>query len=56
MAEQIIFPPFQLDLQEERLWQAPQVLDLRPKACAILRYLVEHAGHVVTKEEPLEAV
>jgi DNA-binding winged helix-turn-helix (wHTH) protein/TolB-like protein len=31
-------------------------IDLRPQAFAVLRYLVEHAGRLVTKDELMEAV
>src|SRR5215471_3193197 len=50
------FPPFRLELGSEQLWQAEVVLPLRPKSFAVLRYLVEHAGQLVTKDDLLEAV
>ena len=31
-------------------------VDLRPQAFAVLRYLAEHAGRVVTKDELMQAV
>ena len=41
-AEQfLLFLPFRLDLANERLWRGAQLLPLRPKPFAILRYLVE---------------
>jgi DNA-binding winged helix-turn-helix (wHTH) protein len=52
----IEFAPFRLDLAGERLWRETQPIELRPKAFATLRYLVEHAGRLVTKEELLDAV
>jgi len=52
----ILFPPFHLDLVNEQLWRDSQVIPLRPKTFAVLRYLVEHAGRLVTKEELLQAV
>src|SRR3954452_24251967 len=55
-ARRITFPPFSLDLANEQLWQGTQQLPLRPKPFAILRYLVEHAGHLVSKAELLKAV
>jgi len=55
------FPPFPLDTENQCLWRrrdAPgdeRVL-LTPKAFAVLRYLVEHAGRLVTQDELLDAV
>jgi len=51
-----LFPPFRLDLANERLWHGSRTVPLRPKPFAVLRYLVEHADHLVTKEELLSAV
>jgi len=55
------FPPFRLDLVNECLWrrrdtEADERILLTPKAFAVLRYLVEHAGDLVTQEEFMEAV
>ena len=54
------FPPFRLDMVNECLWHrrdgSEQRICLTPKAFAILRYLVEHAGRLVTQTEMLEAV
>lgn len=50
------FPPFRLDLANEQLWREGQLIPLRPKTFAILRYLAEHSGRLVTKEELLRAV
>jgi TolB-like protein/DNA-binding winged helix-turn-helix (wHTH) protein len=52
----LLFPPFRLDLTNERLWRATMELPLRPKTFAVLRYLVEHPEQLVTKEELLNAV
>jgi DNA-binding winged helix-turn-helix (wHTH) protein/predicted ATPase len=52
----ILFPPFRLDLINQRLWCDEQAIPLAPKAFALLRYLVEHPGQLVTKEELLNAV
>jgi predicted ATPase/DNA-binding winged helix-turn-helix (wHTH) protein len=54
------FPPFRLDTGNECLWRhrddkADERICLTPKAFAVLRFLVEHAGHLVTEEELLEA-
>ena len=55
------FPPFRLDTVNECLWRLEDDGDderirLTPKAFAVLRYLVEHAGRLVTQSEILEAV
>jgi DNA-binding winged helix-turn-helix (wHTH) protein len=55
------FPPFRLDPVNQCLWRhretapAERIL-LPPTAFAVLRYLVAHAGRLVTQEELLEAV
>jgi class 3 adenylate cyclase/tetratricopeptide (TPR) repeat protein len=51
-----VFPPFRLELSSEQLWREDQTLALRPKTFAVLRYLVEHPGQLVTKDELLDAV
>jgi DNA-binding winged helix-turn-helix (wHTH) protein/tetratricopeptide (TPR) repeat protein len=55
------FPPFRLDTENQCLWRrgegrGDERILLTPKAFAVLRYLVEHAGRLVTQEELLEAV
>ena len=49
-ASPIEFPPFHLDVANEQLWCGPEQIHLRPKTFAALRYLVEHAEQLVTKE------
>ena len=54
------FPPFRLDTVNECLWRnrndkGDERICLTPKAFAVLRFLVEHAGRLVTEEELLEA-
>ena len=53
---QFVFAPFRLDLVNEQLWLGEEVVPLRPKLFALLRYLVEHAGRVVTQAELRMAV
>jgi DNA-binding winged helix-turn-helix (wHTH) protein/tetratricopeptide (TPR) repeat protein len=53
---EVHFPPFRLDLEDERLWRASESLRLTPRAFATLRYLVQHPGRLVTKAELIEAV
>jgi len=55
------FPPFQLDTINECLWRLQndgetERIALRPKAVAVLQYLVENAGRLVNQNELLEAV
>ena len=52
----VIFAGFRLDAHNEQLWRGTQAIALRPKAFAVLRHLVEHAGQLVTKRQLLEAV
>jgi DNA-binding winged helix-turn-helix (wHTH) protein/predicted ATPase len=51
----IVFPPFRLDMAEQRLWRGEEILQLRPKTFAVLAYLLERPGQLVTKEELLDA-
>ena len=48
--------PVRLDLANERLWCGDQARVLRPKTFALLRYLVEHPGQLLTKAALLEAL
>jgi DNA-binding winged helix-turn-helix (wHTH) protein/predicted ATPase len=50
------FAPFHLDLRAERLWQGTEPVRLTAKAFAVLCYLVEHAGQLVTKDALFAAV
>jgi TolB-like protein/Flp pilus assembly protein TadD len=57
MAEQArSFLPFRLDLANEQLWREEQLITLRPKTFAILRYLAENPQRLVTKDELLHAI
>jgi DNA-binding winged helix-turn-helix (wHTH) protein len=47
---------FWLDTMNEYLWRAGVPIDLTPKAFAVLRYLVEHPGRLVTQQELLDAL
>src|SRR5262249_8988567 len=49
----ILFSSFRLDPDNARLWHGSQVIRLRPKSFAVLRYLLERPGRLVTKEELL---
>lgn len=55
------FDPFRLDTVNQCLWQRSDRGDeerilLKPKAFSILRYLVDHAGRLVTQQELLDAL
>src|SRR5262245_10120511 len=54
--EQFVFGPFHIDTTNERLWREQQVIPLKPKTFAVLCYLIEHAGRLITKEELLNAL
>jgi DNA-binding winged helix-turn-helix (wHTH) protein/tetratricopeptide (TPR) repeat protein len=51
-----VFQPFRLDTVNHCLWRAEERMSLTPKAFDVLRYLVEHAGRLVTQDEILEAL
>ena len=54
------FPPFRLDTVNECLWRGEGGVEERillpPRAFAVLRYLVEHPGRLVTQDELFEAL
>jgi DNA-binding winged helix-turn-helix (wHTH) protein/tetratricopeptide (TPR) repeat protein len=55
------FPPFRLDPVNQCLWRRQDAGEdervlLTPKAFAVLGYLVEHPGRLVTQDELLDAV
>jgi DNA-binding winged helix-turn-helix (wHTH) protein len=52
----LAFGAFRLDLSAERLWHGTEMMPLTAKAFAVLHYLVDHAGQLVTREALLEAV
>jgi predicted ATPase/DNA-binding winged helix-turn-helix (wHTH) protein len=56
LERRIIFDPFYLDLANERLYRGAQAIRLRPKAFAVLAYLLRRPGQLITKEELLNAV
>jgi len=55
-AEGRSFPPFLLDPRNERLWRGVDEIRLRRKTFAVLRYLVERPGELVTKAALLDAI
>jgi predicted ATPase len=50
------FRSFRLDTANQCLWRGEARVDVTPKGFDVLRYLVEHAGRLVTREEILEAL
>ncbi len=52
----VMFGPFRLDAGTESVWRDTEEIRLRPKTFALLRYLAEHPGRLVTKDELVEAV
>ena len=52
----VTFGPFRLDRVNRSLHRGASVIPLRPKAFAVLDYLVTRAGRLVTKEQLLAAV
>jgi adenylate cyclase len=50
------FEPFRLDVRNAQLWQGPEVIRLTSKALAVLCYLAERSGQLVTKDELFAAV
>lgn len=49
------FGPFRFDPDDERLWNAEEAVPIPPKAVAVLRELIVHAGRLVTKQDLLDA-
>jgi TolB-like protein len=53
---QFFFGGYALDLTRGRLVRDDCEIDLRPKSFDVLRFLVEHAGQLVSKEEIVKSV
>jgi DNA-binding winged helix-turn-helix (wHTH) protein/tetratricopeptide (TPR) repeat protein len=52
----ISFPPFRLDPANEQLWRGRQLVPLKPRTFAVLRYLLERPHRLVTKDDLLDAL
>jgi DNA-binding winged helix-turn-helix (wHTH) protein/tetratricopeptide (TPR) repeat protein len=52
----LVFSPFSLDPVGQRLWRDGRPVQLKPKAFAVLWYLLERANRLVTKQELLGEV
>lgn len=56
MSDAIHFAPFRLHLRQARLLNGDSPVPLRPKTFAVLVYLAQHRGELVTKRDLLDAV
>lgn len=52
----LVFDPFVLDLESERLLRGTEPIELRPKTWQLMRFLAENPGRLLTKDELLDAV
>ncbi|HKA17933.1 MAG TPA: AAA family ATPase [Blastocatellia bacterium] len=52
----ISFGEYLLDETNEILWRGSQTISMRPKVFALLKFLLMHAGELVTKEQLLDAL
>lgn len=50
------FEEFRLDVTNQCLWHGAERVPLMPKPFAVLHYLVEHAGRLVTQDQLLAAI
>ena len=50
------FGPYYLDAENACVWRGSEALHLTPKAFAVLRVLLAHAGRLVTKDELWQSV
>ena len=55
-ADTIVFGPFRLDPDRGGLWRDDALVDLQPRPLAVLRYLAERQGHVVSRSELLSQI
>jgi DNA-binding winged helix-turn-helix (wHTH) protein/predicted ATPase len=53
---QVPFDRFSLDLVNECIWRGSEPIKIRPKAFALLNFLLQRPGQLITKEELLSAV
>ncbi|MGE0680771.1 MAG: transcriptional regulator [Candidatus Binatia bacterium] len=54
--ELIVFGPYRIDVENQQLWRGEQVVALQPKPLAVLQYLAERPGEVVSSKELLKTV
>jgi len=53
---ELLLGPFRLDCDNQQLWRGDQHIALQPKPLAVLQYLAQNAGRLITKEELLQTV
>jgi DNA-binding winged helix-turn-helix (wHTH) protein len=53
---EIIFGPFRVDGGNKALFKGSELVSLRPKSLAVLRYFLEHPHQLITKEDPLASI
>src|SRR5262245_29567010 len=56
LGRQFSFARYTVDLDNAQLWRGKRAIALTSQTFAVLRYLVERAGQVVTKAELFEAL
>jgi DNA-binding winged helix-turn-helix (wHTH) protein len=54
--QEIVFGSYRLDPRTQQLWQAEAAIELQARPLAVLQYLAERPGEVVTKGELLKTV
>jgi DNA-binding winged helix-turn-helix (wHTH) protein len=52
----LVFDPFVLDVESERLLRGGEPVELRPKTWQLMRFLAENPGRLLTKDELLDEV
>jgi len=53
---QINVPPLRLDLREERLWNDEQLVNLRPKTWALMRFMAERPQELLSKRQLIDTL
>src|SRR5262245_21566046 len=53
---ELVFGSFRISVSDQVLWNGPERLKITPKSLAVLQYLVQRAGSVVSKDELYDAV
>ena len=56
MEHGVCFGDYRFDLNSERLWSGREEIRLTPKAAAVLKVLLTHAGQPVSKEDLFDSV
>src|SRR6516164_1534983 len=51
-----LFGPYRLDVADQCLWRGNTRIPLMPKPFAVLKYLVERAGRLVTQDDLVAAI